>query len=180
MALHPMSQASCSNDGRRQYGSRTVSRRPLLNSGRVTLPRNGRLVSQLVGLERRVTRAGKDSIDHAPGGHDDLINAVAGVVAAVARRDPEEDFPGWYRFTPPTPWDPARRQRAEAEAVQIRMRRAARLAAAARRGAGGTDAEWAAAMRNVELGSAPCTIEFPPEPTPPYPGAFTISRFFKV
>jgi hypothetical protein len=42
---------------------------PLLNSGRIVLLRNDRLVAQVVGLERRVTRAGKDSIDHAPNGH---------------------------------------------------------------------------------------------------------------
>src|SRR5262249_50728838 len=56
---------------------------PLLNSGRITLPRHDRLVSQIVGLERRVTRAGKDSIDHGPHGHDDLANAVAGVADAT-------------------------------------------------------------------------------------------------
>src|SRR5262245_59968836 len=56
---------------------------PLLNSGRITLPRHDRLISQIVGLERRVTRAGKDSIDHGPHGHDDLANAVAGVVEAT-------------------------------------------------------------------------------------------------
>jgi hypothetical protein len=37
-------------------------------------------------------------------------------------------------------------------------------------------AEWRAAARNVELGSAPCLIEFPPEPVEPYPGAFRASR----
>ena len=42
---------------------------PLLNSGRVVLPKSERLVSQICGLERRVSRAGKDSIDHAPGAH---------------------------------------------------------------------------------------------------------------
>jgi hypothetical protein len=52
---------------------------PLLNSGRIVLPKNERLVHQLCGLERRVSRAGKDSIDHGLGGHDDLANAVAGV-----------------------------------------------------------------------------------------------------
>jgi hypothetical protein len=57
---------------------------PALNSGRVMLPRNERLINQLVGLERRTTRAGRDSIDHAPGGHDDVANAVAGVFDAVA------------------------------------------------------------------------------------------------
>jgi hypothetical protein len=57
---------------------------PLLNSGRVVLPKNERLVSQLCGLERRVSRAGKDSIDHGPGGHDDLANAVAGACDMIA------------------------------------------------------------------------------------------------
>jgi hypothetical protein len=38
-----------------------------------------RLVAQLCGLERRVSRGGKDSIDHAPSpaAHDDVANAVA-------------------------------------------------------------------------------------------------------
>ena len=56
---------------------------PWLNGARITLPRHDRTVSQIVGLERRVTRAGKDSIDHAPHGHDDLANAVAGVVNSL-------------------------------------------------------------------------------------------------
>ena len=53
---------------------------PLLNAGHITLPR---LIAQIVGLERRVSRAGRDSIDHAPGAHDDVANAVAGVVAVL-------------------------------------------------------------------------------------------------
>jgi hypothetical protein len=56
---------------------------PLLNSGRVVRPKSERLVSQLCGLERRVSRAGKDSIAHGLGGHDDLANAVAGVCDMV-------------------------------------------------------------------------------------------------
>jgi hypothetical protein len=40
---------------------------PLLNAGHITLPRHDRLIAQIVGLERRVTRAGKDSIDHEDG-----------------------------------------------------------------------------------------------------------------
>jgi hypothetical protein len=62
---------------------------PLLNSGHITLPRHDRLIAQIVGLERRVTRAGKDSIDHAPDSHDDIANAVAG--CAVALRQPFYD-----------------------------------------------------------------------------------------
>jgi hypothetical protein len=34
---------------------------PLLNSGRITLPRHDRLIAQIVGLERRVSRAGRDA-----------------------------------------------------------------------------------------------------------------------
>jgi hypothetical protein len=41
-------------------------------------------VNQLTGLERRTSRAGKDSIDHSPGTHDDLANAVAGAADLVA------------------------------------------------------------------------------------------------
>jgi hypothetical protein len=52
---------------------------PLLNSGLVVLPKTERLVNQLCGLERRVSRVGKDSIDHGLNEHDDLANAVAGV-----------------------------------------------------------------------------------------------------
>ncbi|HEY5131758.1 MAG TPA: hypothetical protein VIJ35_31445 [Bradyrhizobium sp.] len=59
---------------------------PLLNSGQIVLPRSDRLVSQLTGLERRVSRAGRDSIDHAPGGHDDLANAVAGAASIASQR----------------------------------------------------------------------------------------------
>ena len=54
-----------------------------INSKRVALLDHARLLSQLCGLERRVSRAGKDSIDHAPGAHDDLANCVAGLVAAT-------------------------------------------------------------------------------------------------
>jgi hypothetical protein len=51
---------------------------PVLNSRRVELLDNPRLLTQLAGLECRTTRGGKESIDHAPrGGHDDLINVVA-------------------------------------------------------------------------------------------------------
>ncbi len=42
----------------------------------------------IVGLERRTSRGGRDSIDHGPGGHDDLANAVAGVLYLLRRRLP--------------------------------------------------------------------------------------------
>jgi hypothetical protein len=64
---------------------------PLLNSGRVELLDHPRLINQLTGLERRTSRAGKDSIDHVPGSFDDVCNSVAGaaVLAAAAAAHPE-------------------------------------------------------------------------------------------
>ena len=56
---------------------------PLLNAKRVELLEHPRLKSQLVGLERRTARSGKDSIDHTPGGHDDIANAVAGLLVGL-------------------------------------------------------------------------------------------------
>jgi hypothetical protein len=55
----------------------------LVNSGAVDLLKNERLVQQLTGLERRTTRGGRDTVDHAPGGHDDLANAVAGALTCA-------------------------------------------------------------------------------------------------
>jgi hypothetical protein len=57
---------------------------PLLNSGRVQLLDNRRLISQLHGLERRTARGGKDSIDHGPGRHDDVANAAAGALVLAS------------------------------------------------------------------------------------------------
>jgi hypothetical protein len=57
---------------------------PLVNSRAVDLLDNDKAVFQLVGLERRTGRGGKDSIDHAPGGHDDVANAVAGALSLAA------------------------------------------------------------------------------------------------
>jgi hypothetical protein len=50
---------------------------PLLNSGRIVLPRNDRLQGQIVGLEA----VGRDTISHPDRGHDDVANAVAGAAA---------------------------------------------------------------------------------------------------
>jgi len=52
-----------------------------INSGCVELPPDQKLARQLCALERRTGRSGRDMIDHPPGGHDDLANACAGLVA---------------------------------------------------------------------------------------------------
>jgi len=63
---------------------------PAINAGRVELPPGDRLKSQLVGLERRSLRSGKQRIDHAPHGSDDLSNVIAGAVveSAANRKKP--------------------------------------------------------------------------------------------
>jgi len=66
-----------------------VSLLPLINSGTIDLLDDKHLFNQLIGLERRTARSGKDSIDHAPGAHDDVANAVAGL-GHMLSIDPED------------------------------------------------------------------------------------------
>ena len=62
---------------------------PALNGQRVRLLDLPRLTGQLCSLERRTARGGRDSIDHAPGAHDDVANATCGVlVNIIADRRP--------------------------------------------------------------------------------------------
>jgi hypothetical protein len=67
---------------------------PILNGHRCELLDNPRLTAQLMGLERRTARGGRDSIDHAPNAHDDVINSAAGaIVLAIG----EDDDPGYWK-----------------------------------------------------------------------------------
>jgi hypothetical protein len=90
---------------------------PLLNSGRIELLDNQRLISQLANLERKTARGGRDSIDHPIGQHDDVSNVVAllgaitvsnsgGYSQEIWRRafgDPADDaIPVPHRFGAPT------------------------------------------------------------------------------
>jgi len=59
---------------------------PAINGGRVQLLDHKVMRTQLVRLERRTARSGKDSIDHPPGGRDDVANAVAGALVNELRR----------------------------------------------------------------------------------------------
>ena len=56
-----------------------------------------------------MSRGGRDSIDHASGGHDDLANAVAGAADLVAfKRGNSGAGVGWYADLPNDfkPWVP--------------------------------------------------------------------------
>jgi hypothetical protein len=59
---------------------------PTICSARIELLDNELLVNQLASLERRTRSGGKDTVNHPPGGHDDLANAVAGVNYLAGRR----------------------------------------------------------------------------------------------
>lgn len=59
---------------------------PAVNANRVELLDVPTLRAQFNGLERRTARGGKDSIDHGPGAHDDLCNAVAGALVMALPR----------------------------------------------------------------------------------------------
>jgi hypothetical protein len=84
---------------------------PLLNSRRIELLDHPKMIAQLLGLERRVSRGGRDSIDHPVGGHDDLANCVAGLAAIntehggwdttyswVDGPNTAEQANSWYRY----------------------------------------------------------------------------------
>ncbi|MEX0603842.1 MAG: hypothetical protein WD623_16920 [Marinobacter sp.] len=60
---------------------------PMLQTGSVELPPDEKALLQLTLLERRTGRSGRDIIDHAPQGHDDRANAIAGAAQlAMAKR----------------------------------------------------------------------------------------------
>lgn len=70
---------------------------PALRSRKVELLDLPKLRSQLLLLERRTSRTGKDTVDHPPGAHDDLINAAAGALVMVANGD--RKVVHWYAVT---------------------------------------------------------------------------------
>jgi hypothetical protein len=72
---------------------------PLVNSRQVELLDHPRSIAQLCSLERRTARGGRDSIDHAPGAHDDIANAIAGLAVHLSGT-PGYDVSGDWIFGP--------------------------------------------------------------------------------
>jgi hypothetical protein len=60
---------------------------PLLAQGRVDLLDDKKMFNEFRGLERRTRSGGKDSVDHGPGCHDDVSNAVAGACVLASKND---------------------------------------------------------------------------------------------
>jgi hypothetical protein len=76
----------------------------LLNSRQLDLLDHPRTFSQLIALERRSVCGGRDTIDHPPNQHDDLINAVAGVASnLIARASYNLDAMADPNYGDPTP-----------------------------------------------------------------------------
>ena len=71
---------------------------PNLMSGSAELLDNPRLIAQLCGLERRTARSGHDSIDHGPGGHDDVANSAAGAIVEAISRFGGGGVLGWIQY----------------------------------------------------------------------------------
>jgi hypothetical protein len=72
---------------------------PALNSARVELLDNQRLISQLCALERRTSRTGKDSVDHPSGSayHDDVANSAALSLVGAALA-PKSSATHWIEY----------------------------------------------------------------------------------
>jgi hypothetical protein len=66
---------------------------PLLNAERTRLLDNPRLVAQIAALERHVSRSGTETVDHPPGGHDDLANSAAGAIVLAAKQPEDSGAP---------------------------------------------------------------------------------------
>lgn len=71
---------------------------PALNGGRVELLDNAKMIAQLCALERKTARGGRNSIDHPPGQHDDLVNVAAGALTSLI-----EVAPDFYKLVS-MPW----------------------------------------------------------------------------
>lgn len=56
---------------------------PMINARKPELLDHQRCLLQLDSLERRTARSGRDSVDHPPGGHDDVINVAAGALVEL-------------------------------------------------------------------------------------------------
>ncbi len=60
---------------------------PQFATGMVMLLDNRVLTGELRNLDRRTTRAGRDSVDHPPRAHDDHANAACGALWLVGHED---------------------------------------------------------------------------------------------
>jgi hypothetical protein len=73
---------------------------PAVNGRRVELLDHPKMVAQLCSLERRTWRGGRDSVDHPPNQHDDLVNCVAGALTNLIAVEPVQPCFGVWSTSP--------------------------------------------------------------------------------
>lgn len=66
-----------------------------LNSDRVQLPPDNKMLNQFINLERRTSRNGRETVDHPSGSHDDRSNAAAGLVAHLSAKNTARKLTEW-------------------------------------------------------------------------------------
>jgi hypothetical protein len=71
---------------------------PLFTSGRVRLLDIQRLVDQLCALRRKVGQGGREGVDHPRNQHDDVANAVAGLLWRLSPSGPMSSADHWLEF----------------------------------------------------------------------------------
>jgi hypothetical protein len=69
---------------------------PMLNAGKIDLPKHDRAVTQICQLERSIVRSGREQITHPTRGHDDISNAIAlAVDLAMNTSGYDLQYSGW-------------------------------------------------------------------------------------
>lgn len=71
---------------------------PLFTAGRVRLLNNQRLVDQLCALKRKVGQGGREIVDHPRNAHDDVANAVCGLLWRLSPGGPVSSADNWLTY----------------------------------------------------------------------------------
>jgi hypothetical protein len=71
---------------------------PLFTSGRLRLLDIQRLIDQFCALRRKVGQGGRESVDHPRNAHDDVANAVAGLLWRLSPSGPMSSSDHWIEF----------------------------------------------------------------------------------
>jgi hypothetical protein len=93
---------------------------PFFMRGAVSIPDHASLIRELRLLERRVSRSGRDAVDHGTGGSDDFANAVAGAIRAsgIGRKNTETKVGALNLLTGEITWQ----EKEPPEKTRVRVR----------------------------------------------------------
>jgi len=88
---------------------------PLFATGAARILDQRTLRLELVQLERRTSRSGRDTVDHPPQGHDDWANAAAGALVLATVESQRVPFDMWGGGLSDEDWEAQQREAAHAE-----------------------------------------------------------------